>query len=79
MVTTETKSQKFQRIAERRVNDTLRALRLLGNLADRRNYEYSETQTSMILTAVEKEVRTLRGKFKSESPDGQPFKFKRGA
>jgi len=77
MVAKETKAQKFQRIAERRVNETLRALRLLGNLADRRNYEYTDEQVSSILGAIDHEYRGLRSKFKAESAAaGQPFRFK---
>jgi hypothetical protein len=77
MVTGETKAQRFERIAERRVNETLRALRLLGNLADRRNYEYTDQQVSMILGAIDQEYRALRSRFKSESAAGnQLFRFK---
>jgi hypothetical protein len=75
----ESKSEKFQRIAERRVNETIRALRLLGNLADRRNYEYSDDQASLLVGAIDQEVRALRFKFKSESAtSGRPFRFRKG-
>ena len=80
MERSETKAQKFERIAERRVNETLRALRLLGNLADRRNYEYSEDQASLILSAIEHEHRLFRSKFRAEAGEGnRRFSFKRGA
>jgi hypothetical protein len=73
----ETKAQKFERIAERRVNETLRALRLLGNLSDRRNYAYTEEQVAMVLSAIDLEVRSLKARFKAESPSETPtFRFK---
>ncbi len=76
MTRKETKAQRFERIAERRVNETLRALRLLGNLADRRNYEYTAEQVSMLLAAIDHEYRALRGRFKTESAaSSQVFKF----
>lgn len=75
----ETKAQKFERIAERRVNETLRTLRLLGNLSDRRNYSYSDEQVAMILAAIEQEYRSLKARFKAEAPtEAQTFRFKRG-
>jgi hypothetical protein len=77
MATRETKAQKFERIAERRVNETLRALRLLGNLADKRNYEYSEQQVGLIFGALDQEYRAIRSRFKAEASVGsQAFKFK---
>jgi hypothetical protein len=76
---TESKADKFQRIAERRVNETIKSLRLLGNLADRRNYEYSAEQASSLVSAVDQEVRALRFKFKSDATaSGRPFRFKKG-
>jgi len=78
MVRSESKAEKFERIAERRVNETLRALRLLGNLADRRNYEYSADQVSTLLSVIDQEVRTLRSRFKAETDVGsQRFSFRK--
>ena len=75
----ETKGQRFERIAERRVNEALRSLRLLGNLSDRRNYDYSEDQVATMLGALDLEYRALRSKFKSEVATGsQQFRFRRG-
>lgn len=75
----ETKAQRFERIAERRVNETLRALRLLGNVSDRRNYAYTDEQIAMILAAIDLEYRSLKARFKAEAPaEAQMFQFKRG-
>lgn len=72
----ETKSEKFERIAERRVNEALRALRLLGNLADRRNYEYTDDQVSSFIRVLDKEYRALRLRFSSDAGAGEePFRF----
>ena len=73
----ETKSQRFERIAERRVNETLRALRLLSNLSDRRNYAYTEDQVAMILAAIDQGCRALKSRFRAESvSDSREFRFK---
>ena len=74
---TETKAEKFERIAERRVNEALHALRLLGNLSERRNYAYTDEQVTMILGAVDQEIRALKSRFKAEATSQlQEFRFK---
>jgi hypothetical protein len=73
----ETKAQRFERIAERRVNETLRGLRLLGNLSDRRNYTYTDDQVAMILNAIDHELRVLKSRFKAELvTEYEMFRFK---
>jgi len=57
------KEQKFVRLAERRVNDLMEKFRLLGNLADARNYKYSEAQAKLILKTIDEEVKMLKAKF----------------
>jgi len=71
MTQKETRAQKFARIAERRANETIRMLRLLGNLADRGNYDYSESQATLLLNTIDLETRALRMKFKSELGAGR--------
>jgi hypothetical protein len=72
----ESKRQKFERIAERRMNAALKVIRLLGNLADRRNYDYSESHVQQILGAVEQEVRVLKSRFRSDGAESSKrFKF----
>jgi hypothetical protein len=64
MVTTKTpKQERFVRLAEKRVNELLDKMRLVGNLADRRNYVYTDEQARMILRAVDDEMKNLRAKF----------------
>jgi hypothetical protein len=78
MRSAESKAERFERIAERRVNETLRSLRLLGNLADRRNYAYSDEQVNAMIAAIDSEFRSLRLRFKSElEPGDKPFRFNR--
>ena len=38
----ETKTERFKRVAERRVRAILRDMRILGNCGNRGNYSYSE-------------------------------------
>jgi hypothetical protein len=71
----ESKLQKFERIAERRVNEFVRVIRLIGNLADRRNYEYSDAHVQQIVSVIEQETRTLKSKFRTDV-EGHPHQFK---
>jgi len=68
---------KFEKIAERRVTEAIKRLRLLGNLANKRNYSYTEKHVKQIISALESEMKDLRNKFQNDSSGGQiEFKFK---
>jgi hypothetical protein len=70
------KQDRFVRLAEKRVNELLDKVRLVGNLADRRNYSYTEDQARLILKAIEDEIRNLRAKFTaSTSPKDKAFRL----
>lgn len=76
--TGETKSEKFERIAQRRVTELVAKIRLIGNLSDKRNYDYTEGHVRQIFDALESEVRACKGKFRSvESSTPSSFSFKR--
>lgn len=57
------KVAKFIELANKRVNRAIRDLRLVGNLANTRNYQYSEEQARKIIRAIQKEVDTLKQSF----------------
>lgn len=71
-MTSESKKQRFQRLAEKRTNDVLERLRILGNCANRGQYEYSGEEIRKIFNTIEREVKLIRLKFK----DGETQKFK---
>ena len=72
------KSIRFQRLAERRVTEALRMMRLIGNLANRNNYTYTDEHVKQILDALEGELRHLRTRFQQGSSAQSPsFFFKR--
>lgn len=70
------KLRKFEEIAEKRVNESLRRLRLIGNLANRSNYEYTDAHINQIMRALESELRSLKARFSSIDSDSKAFKFK---
>lgn len=63
----ETRHQKFVRLAEQRVNVILDKLRLLGQLSDRRNYEFTDEQISKIFKALDSELKATKSKFANGS------------
>lgn len=68
------KQLKFVELAEQRTNTAIKNLQLIGNLANKRNYEYSEEQAAKIISVLEIELKELKLKFKSASKT--PTKFK---
>jgi hypothetical protein len=48
----ETKDDKFIRLAEKRVNLVLNNIRLLKQLSNKNNYQYSDTQVKKIFTVI---------------------------
>lgn len=57
------KRAKFVELANKRVNAAIRAIRLVGNLANRSNYEYTEDEAKRIVRAIQKELDVTRAKF----------------
>ncbi len=74
---TKDKAFRFERIAERRVTQALRLMRLIGNLANKRNYSYTEEQLRQIVETLELEVGHVKEKFRQETstrPEGFSFR-----
>lgn len=60
----ETKAQKFKRIAENRTARILDQIRVLGNLSNTSNYEWTEDEIDQIFKAINAELRKTRKMFK---------------
>ena len=65
------KRAKFVELANKRVSRALKDLELVGNLANRRNYDYDEQQARKIVRALQHEVDLLKQSFLSGSPGRQ--------
>ena len=57
------KNRKFRELAEKRVNRTINEIRLIGNLSNRNNYNYSDDEAYKICLVLEGEVKALKAKF----------------
>lgn len=59
----ESRKQRFERLATRRVNRILNYLRLLGNLSNRSSYDYTESEIRKIFSAIEHSTKNAKSKF----------------
>ncbi|ABS62662.1 MULTISPECIES: hypothetical protein [Alphaproteobacteria] len=69
------KREKFVRLAESRTQLALEAIRKLGNLSNRRAYEYSDADVKKIIKALRDAVSETERKFEP-SVGGSSDKFK---
>lgn len=70
-----TKEERFNRIAENRVNSIIDKLRLLGQCASRNNYSYNDDQVNAIFTAINQELKLTRSKFNGAKKEIKKFSF----
>jgi hypothetical protein len=57
------KRAKFVELANKRVNAAIKAMRLVGNLGNRSNYDYTEEDARKMIRALQKEVDAAKAKF----------------
>jgi hypothetical protein len=58
--------KNFVRLAERRVNNALKYVRLIGNLSNTSNYYYKEEDVEKIFKVLTDEVEECRQRFDSK-------------
>ena len=59
------KRERFVELGEARVKKATQMLRLIGNLSNQSNYDYTAEDAQLILSAVDAEVKLLRAKFQA--------------
>ena len=60
--------ERFIRVGERRINNALKAINLIGNLANKANYEYSQAEIKKIERALKEELIATMIKFDHKNP-----------
>ena len=65
----ETKEDRFKRIAERRVQRVLDSLRSLSQCSNKRMYSWDEEQLKKIWDAVEGALQNCKGSFKKSETE----------
>ncbi len=59
----ETRKERFKRLAEKRTIAVLERLRILGNLSNKANYDYSGDEVRKIFAAIDSQTRLIKAKF----------------
>jgi hypothetical protein len=69
------KRTNFVRLAEARVTKALKSIRVIGNLSNKANYEYSDQDIGRIINALQAEITTLKSRFKNKG-NSETVEFK---
>ena len=67
------KKAKFIELAEKRTNNAIKNIQLIGNLSNTNNYEYTEEDVNKIFKTLKEELATAEARFKIK---GKRNKFK---
>ena len=63
----ETKIDRFKRVASRRTQNVLDAMRKLGNCSNKGIYNYNDEEVTKIFHAIENELKRVRMLFTTKS------------
>lgn len=58
--------ERFVTLANSRVTGAIRQIRLVGNLANKKNYDYGSDDALKIIRTLQRELDELKAKFKGE-------------
>ena len=64
--------KKFVELAERRVANAIKQIRLIGNLSNRGNYSYTPDDADKITAALNREVRAMKSRFDDGGRASEP-------
>ena len=67
---------KFIELTEKRVTKTLDSIILIGNLSDKRYYDYDEKDVNQIFRALSKEISASKNRFSDALKKNKDFKIK---
>ena len=59
------KSEKFKKLAKKRMDKLLLSIKLVANLSNRFYYDYTDDQKEQIIAAIDKEVKLLKRRFEA--------------
>ena len=69
------KRAKFVRLAEGRAQSALNAIRKIGNLSNKRAYEYDDADVKKIIKALREAVSDVERRFSSLGDQSDTFKL----
>lgn len=65
------KAAKFVELANKRVNKALKDIQLIGNLANRQNYDFTDEQARKIIRALQQEIDAVKHSFQNVDDAGR--------
>lgn len=68
------KKERFRTLAEKRVNNSLKDIRLIGNLSNTNNYDYSREDVCKMFKVLREELQESEARFKNKY-EKKDFKF----
>lgn len=71
----ENNREKFIRLAESRVNNAIKNIRLIGNLSNKSNYSYTKNDVDKMFNILMQELKNSKARF-SKTDDENPNYFK---
>ena len=69
------KREKFEELGEKRMNEAIKKIRLIGNLSNRNNYDYTDEHVKTMISTLESEIQLLKNRFKKEEDSEINFSF----
>ena len=66
------KREKFIRLAEARVSKAMQAIRVVGNLSNRTNYDFTDDDIKKISRALNAEIDAMQARFKNADSKARP-------
>ncbi|MBT9488614.1 MAG: hypothetical protein IV093_13985 [Rubrivivax sp.] len=65
--------ERFVSLANSRVTSAIHQIRLIGNLSNKKNYEYGPEDAAKITRVLQRELDELKAKFKGEDRSESTF------
>lgn len=72
---TESKHDRFKRLAQSRGDRLIREIALLGNLSNRKNYDFNPEDVARLFSPIEEELRECRARFDPDSESRRKVSF----
>ena len=66
---------KFKDLAQNRVNKAIKAVELIGNLSETKNYEYDEAQVKKIFNHLEAALNSSKRRFQDQLKKNNKTEF----
>jgi ABC-type Fe3+-hydroxamate transport system substrate-binding protein len=69
------KKEKFKLLAEKRVNNAIKQLELVGNLSNKNAYSYDDAEVKKIINTLKAEVKRVENRFEDAVKGLRNFKL----